>query len=40
MKKVEYSTLKKDIEVDVAIVGAGIAGLTTAYFLAKAGKKV
>ncbi len=40
MKEVEYSTLKKDIEVDVAIVGAGIAGLTTAYFLAKAGKKV
>lgn len=39
-KEVEYKTLKKDIEVDIAIVGAGIAGLTTAYFLVKAGKKV
>ncbi len=32
--------LNDSIEVDVCIVGAGIAGLTTAYFLSKAGKTV
>lgn len=35
-----YAQLSDDIEVDVAIVGAGITGLSTAYHLAKAGKKV
>jgi glycine/D-amino acid oxidase-like deaminating enzyme/nitrite reductase/ring-hydroxylating ferredoxin subunit len=29
-----------DLQTDVCIVGAGIAGLTTAYLLAKAGKQV
>lgn len=32
--------LTKDIETDVCIVGGGIAGLTTAYLLGKAGKRV
>lgn len=32
--------LQKDIEADVAIVGAGITGITTAYLLAQEGKKV
>ena len=32
--------LAEDIEADVAIVGAGITGITTAYLLAKAGKDV
>ncbi len=32
--------LSADVHADVCIVGAGIAGLTTAYFLAKEGKKV
>jgi glycine/D-amino acid oxidase-like deaminating enzyme/nitrite reductase/ring-hydroxylating ferredoxin subunit len=35
-----YGKLEKDLEADVAIVGGGIAGLTTAYLLAKEGKSV
>jgi glycine/D-amino acid oxidase-like deaminating enzyme/nitrite reductase/ring-hydroxylating ferredoxin subunit len=33
-------TLTGDLQVDVCVVGAGIAGLTTAYLLANAGKLV
>jgi glycine/D-amino acid oxidase-like deaminating enzyme/nitrite reductase/ring-hydroxylating ferredoxin subunit len=33
-------TLNKNITTDVCVVGAGISGLTTAYLLAKEGKKV
>ena len=36
----ERSTLHGNTTADVCIVGAGIAGLTTAYLLGKAGKKV
>src|SRR3989442_207481 len=32
--------LNKDTSAHVCIIGAGIAGLTTAYLLARAGKKV
>ncbi len=35
-----YPTLAKDLVCDLAIVGAGIAGLTTAYVAAKAGLSV
>lgn len=35
-----FPTLEADINVDVAIVGAGLAGITTAYLLTKAGVKV
>lgn len=35
-----YAPLSKDTEADVAIVGAGITGLTTALALAEAGQKV
>ena len=35
-----YPSLSGDVRADVAIVGAGITGLSTAYHLAKAGKKV
>lgn len=35
-----YPALSDDIEVDVAVIGAGITGLTTAYLLKQAGKKV
>jgi glycine/D-amino acid oxidase-like deaminating enzyme/nitrite reductase/ring-hydroxylating ferredoxin subunit len=33
-------TLEGDLEMDACIVGAGIAGMTTAYLLAKAGVRV
>src|SRR5688500_3832086 len=33
-------TLSQDVRADVCIVGAGIAGLTTAYLLSKAGRDV
>ncbi|MEC1376401.1 FAD-dependent oxidoreductase [Heyndrickxia oleronia] len=35
-----YSELLEDIEVDVAIVGGGITGITTGYLLTKEGLKV
>ena len=35
-----YPPLDRDVTADVAIVGAGIAGVATAYFLASAGAKV
>lgn len=35
-----FHPLKGDASVDVVIVGAGITGLTTAYLLQKAGRKV
>jgi len=36
----DYPKLQEDIEVDVAIVGAGITGITAAMLLVTAGKKV
>ncbi|MDO8649134.1 MAG: FAD-dependent oxidoreductase [Candidatus Peregrinibacteria bacterium] len=35
-----YAPLSKNTSADVCVIGAGIAGLTTAYLLAKSGKKV
>ena len=35
-----HPALKADISADVCIIGAGIAGLSTAYLLAQAGKSV
>ncbi len=36
----EYPPLAGNVEADVCVVGAGIAGMTTAYMLAKAEKRV
>ncbi|MDQ6814633.1 MAG: FAD-dependent oxidoreductase [Bacteroidota bacterium] len=35
-----FDTLAADIECDALVVGAGLAGITTAYCLAKAGRQV
>lgn len=37
---IEKDSLTESIETDVCIIGGGISGLTTAYILTKAGKKV
>src|SRR5688572_32857932 len=36
----QNGSLNKSIETDVCVIGGGISGLTTAYLLAKAGRKV
>ena len=36
----DYESLRSDIDVDVAIVGGGITGITTAYLLAREGTSV
>ena len=39
-KKQAFPTLAEDCHVDVCVIGGGMTGLSTAYALAKAGKKV
>ncbi len=39
-EQVRFAPLSENITVDVAIIGAGITGITTGYLLAKEGKKV
>jgi choline dehydrogenase-like flavoprotein len=36
----KYGPLNENLKVDVCVVGAGIAGMSTAYMLAKAGQRV
>ncbi|HEV7349668.1 FAD-dependent oxidoreductase [Telluribacter sp.] len=38
--RTDYPSLEGEIEVDVAIIGGGITGITTALLLTEAGKKV
>ncbi len=38
--KPAFARLRRDLDVDVAVVGAGIAGLSTAYALVREGKRV
>lgn len=40
IKPLEFETLTHDLSTDVLVVGAGIAGLTAAYCLLKAGRQV
>jgi glycine/D-amino acid oxidase-like deaminating enzyme/nitrite reductase/ring-hydroxylating ferredoxin subunit len=40
MEPINYSPLTKDLETDVVIIGGGIAGISVAYSLTRAGKKV
>jgi glycine/D-amino acid oxidase-like deaminating enzyme/nitrite reductase/ring-hydroxylating ferredoxin subunit len=40
VKPLEFQQLKKDADTDVLVIGGGLAGLTTAYCLLEAGKKV
>src|SRR5579862_4100020 len=35
-----FPTLSRNVKVDVAVVGAGVTGITTAYFLKKQGATV
>lgn len=36
----EFPELKENLETDILIIGGGIAGLSTAYFLNQSGKKI
>ena len=40
VKKPRFPQLKSSVETDIVIIGAGITGITCAYLLSKAGKKV
>ncbi len=40
VKAPDFAPLQENIEVDTVVIGAGIAGITTAYCLTQAGKKV
>src|SRR5687768_16858222 len=40
IQPVKFRKLSENISVDVAIVGGGIAGVTTAYLISKSGKSV
>ena len=37
--KKRFDSLKQDISVDVAVIGGGIVGVSSAYFISKKGLK-
>ncbi|MFC0773016.1 FAD-dependent oxidoreductase [Terrimonas alba] len=39
-KPIEFKTLNQNIDTDILIIGGGIAGITTAYCLARAGRNI
>ncbi len=39
-KKKEFPSLEQDENTDVCIIGGGLTGISTAYYLSKAGLKV
>src|SRR5688500_3637125 len=39
-EQLKFEKLAQDISADVAVIGAGISGITTAYCLIKSGKSV
>lgn len=39
-KTQKFNSLKKDLEADVCIIGGGLTGISTGYYLSKEGKKV
>lgn len=39
-EKQKFESLKKDEEADVCIIGGGLTGLSTAYYLSKTNLKV
>jgi len=38
--EIEHKSLEENIETDICIVGGGLTGLSTAYYLSKEGRKV
>ena len=37
-KTQKFNSLKKDLEADVCIIGGGLTGISTGYYLSKQGK--